>query len=309
MAKLNRYSQFLKENKDIIEFPVKKFLSIIKNEIEGKVTPGPNSFFFDFENEITLPISFYIIIDFNPGNGKTNGSINIDEVISSNFKGFKLKINIEDEIVHYDSLYSVINHELKHVHDLYYDKFKDSFSKVDAYKYLKYKYSGYPEIVTFLEISNLALEHELEARTSMIYDKLRWLKTFDRNQLKLEFEKTYVYKSLSYIKNFDYSDMLLMDSEKSIQFTNEYIDSFIKIDLKVNNRQDLMYFYKRIKDKFTKTSDESMKKCEIILDELVRDKRPYIESKLFTIEDNFSYEPGKIDDVSHLNGFITEYFT
>ena len=49
MAKLNRYSQFLKENKDIIEFPVKKFLSIIKNEIEGKVTPGPNSFFFDFD--------------------------------------------------------------------------------------------------------------------------------------------------------------------------------------------------------------------------------------------------------------------
>jgi len=310
---INKYKNFLESKKDLIEFPIKKFMSIIKSNIENKISTGLNEFYFDFKSEKTLPISFIISINYDSNKNNSGGYIKRDEVnkVDKNglkFNSFKIYINIGGNYVDYNQLYSIINHELKHVYDLYYENYNDSFDRVDGYNYLKYKYSNCKEIIDFLEISNLSLKHEMEARNSMIYDKLRWLKTFDREQLKTEFQKTYIYKSIFYIKNYDYSQLLLLDLNELINFTNEYIEFFIKSDIKMVNRIELINFYKKIKDKFSKTSIEYLEKCEIILDELVRDNRPYMENKLLEINDDFNWSPNSFNDISHLDKFISNYF-
>jgi len=288
-------------------------MSIIKTEIEGKISPGLNEFSFDFENQMTLPISFIVSINYNDVRKISwSGNINKDDVErvgnkGLSFRGFRIYVKGGGDYVDYTQIYSILNHELKHVYDLYYENYKDSFDRVDSYKYLLNKYSRISEIVNFLEISNLALKHELEARNSMIYDKLRWLKTYDRDQLKNEFKKSYVYKSLLMIKEFDYSDILLMDLEISLNFTDEYIKLFMKSDKLVTNREELIDFYKSIGDKFIKKSNEYLNKCELVLDEIVKDKRPYMESRFFILEDNF-WEPDRYNDLSHLEFFISEFF-
>ena len=63
---MDRYSNFIKENKDIVEFPIKKYISLIRNIINNKIEEGENKFEFNFLGigNLTLPIRFYLIIKY-----------------------------------------------------------------------------------------------------------------------------------------------------------------------------------------------------------------------------------------------------
>ncbi len=309
MSKISRYKRFINENKDIIEFPIKKFLSIIKDKIENGISEGENIFSFDFKNEITLPISFKLIINWTKNtNYKYSGSINKDDVINNRFKGFKLNIVINDDPIDYNQLYSVINHELKHVYDLHYNNTK-SFNNIEGYNFLKREYIKNTWILDFLELSNLSLEHELDARTSMIYDKLRWLKTFDKSQLLDEFKKTYVYKSLLMIKSFNHLNILNnVKYDDLLKFTNEFIKIFIKSNEFINNNSELINFYRNVENKFKLSSDEYLSKCDLVIDELIKDKRPYTENKLLIIDDTEYHGIESISDYSFLENIIIDFF-
>ena len=194
---MDRYSNFIKENKDIVEFPIKKYISLIRNIINNKIEEGENKFEFNFLGigNLTLPIRFYLIIKYNKGGRKYSASVNEENILSNKFDGFDLNVFISDKEIDYNQVYSMINHEMKHVYDLYYDSNKNSLNSIDGYHYLKIKYSNNKYLLDFIELSNLALKHELDARLRMIYDKLRWLKTYDKTQLVSEFKNTYIYKS------------------------------------------------------------------------------------------------------------------
>jgi len=296
------WEKFLEQHKDIIEFPLKKFLSVVKSSLINKIKIGENIFQFDFLQEKTLPISFFVKINFQTGNPKYSGKIIKNEVFQNEYKNFGIYIQITDSTPEYNQILSIINHELKHVYDLYYGNYKDSFDRVEPYNYLKFKYQNYPDIIHFLEVSNLALEHELEARNSMIYDKLRWLKTFDKKQLEEEFHKSYIKKALDLIKEWDYNKITKLS--KSIEFTNEYIKLFLNSNDVVNSKLDLLKFYTEAKTKFNKTADDYLIKCSAILDELVRDKKPYMEEKLFDMTDDFSLDGNK----PCIESFIRDYY-
>jgi hypothetical protein len=302
MKNIFKYERFLES--DMVEFPIKKYISIIGDNIYEKVEFGINEFKFDFSNEKMLPISFTININRLDIDRNWSGYIKENEV-KSNFNDFGIYLSGGGEI-NYDQILSIIGHELKHVYDIYYGKFEDSFDKVKAYNYLLHKWSNNEYIRDFIEISNLSLKHELEARVSMIYNKLRWLKTFDDNQIKDEFKKTYVFKSLSIISEFNSLKIINnVKEEELIKFTNEYIKYFIGDQLKViSNRNELSKFYRDIEIKFKKTSDSYLKKCLEIIDELVIDKKPYMEDCLSKI----IYKEWDVNESKHLDEFIYNYF-
>lgn len=287
---MKSYDEFLKENKDILEFPIKKYMSIIKDKIESKVQEGINTFSFDFSEERTLPIKFNLVIECNKGKHLYFAYVNKDEITHKYFTNFKLNVKVQDENIDYSHLYSIINHELKHVYDIFYDENTISINKATEYNKLKKKHRN-KYILDFIELSNLALTHEIEARNRMIYDKLRWLKTFDKSQLIDEFKKTYVYKSLLMLRNFNSNSLINnVNLFTLIDFTNEFIKSFIKSERKVKDKKDLIKFYKEQEVIFKKISEEYMEKCDSIIDELIIDIKPYMENRLLGIYDNF-YDP------------------
>ena len=177
----------------------------------------------------------------------------------------------------------MINHEMKHVYDLYYDSNKNSLNSIDGYHYLKIKYSNNKYLLDFIELSNLALKHELDARLRMIYDKLRWLKTYDKTQLVSEFKNTYIYKSLMMLNDFNY--MILLGNVKKdiiLQFTNDFIKYFIKSNNILSTESEILNFYKKSKDSFKKISKEYLENSYKVIEELIKDKKPYVENKLFS---------------------------
>ena len=282
---MDRYSNFIKENKDIVEFPIKKYISLIRNIINNKIEEGENKFEFNFLGigNLTLPIRFYLIIKYNKGGRKYSASVNEENILSNKFDGFDLNVFISDKEIDYNQVYSMINHEMKHVYDLYYDSNKNSLNSIDGYHYLKIKYSNNKYLLDFIELSNLALKHELDARLRMIYDKLRWLKTYDKTQLVSEFKNTYIYKSLMMLNDFNY--MILLGNVKKdiiVQFTNDFIKYFIKSNNILSTESEILNFYKKSKDSFKKISKEYLENSYKVIEELIKDKKPYVENKLFS---------------------------
>jgi hypothetical protein len=136
----------------------------------------------------------------------------------------------------------------------------------------------------------------------MIYDQLRWLKTYDKDQLLSEYKQSYVYKSLIMIGEFD-AFYIIDNVDYSIlkKFTNDFIINFIKSDKLVNTKSDIFKFYLDIEDKFKKLSVEYLKKSEDIIDELVKDKTPYME-RISTTPDFY-----KVDE-TYYNYLINDIF-
>ena len=193
-----RYKQFLIENKDLLEFPIKKFMSIIKTKIEDKVSKGLNTFNFDFSNERTLPISFDLTILWNLDYSKQNYRAFIikDEVIKGEFREFKLNTIIDNNSINYNKLYSIINHELKHVYDLWCGNNIKSFDSVEGFKSLIEEYEN-RWISDFLQTSSpnsnytiggeiLKTTHPIKANT--LQDNTR--KTHEFKTIKLSDNRT-----------------------------------------------------------------------------------------------------------------------
>ena len=286
---MKNYKDFLKDDTDLLVFPLKKIGTIIKDKIDNNLKIGENSYHFNFLNEKTLPISFNLIINYNNENILNYGAfINMDDVITTNFKDFDLKVNIIDININYNKIYSLIIHELKHVYDIYYDNNVDSMRNVTNLNYFKRKYKNNKYLIDFIEHYYLAFEHEIDARTLMVYDKLRWLKTFDTDELVKEFEKTYVYKSIKMLQNYN-SDYLInnVNHYSLIDFTNEFKKLFLG-DYTKND--DVNEFYKKQQIIFKNIGDKCLENCLKIIDELVKDKKPYMENKLFIMEDYINKE-------------------
>lgn len=285
---MKNWQTFNEKYKDILDFPIKKYTYIIKEKIENNIKEGINKYVFDFLNEITLPIKFNLIINYIKENqNKYKGEVNQENVIK-NFDNFDLNVLIISNKIDYNQVYSVINHELKHVYDLYYDVNIESFESLNGYYFLKEKYKKHNILIDFVELSNLALKHELDARLSMIYDKLRWLKTFDKSELEEEFKKTYVFKSLNMLNDFDSDKILNMNFYILQQFTNDFNKYFIKNNKNFNDINDLKIFYKNAETSFKKIYTEYLKKCYDVIDELIIDNRPYMENKIFSTDPYFN---------------------
>jgi hypothetical protein len=128
----------------------------------------------------------------------------------------------------------------------------------------------------------LALSYELEARNNELYNKLRWLKSFDSSMIMDEFKKTYIYESLMLLKNFDINNILNnVNNDELTAFLTEYANKIYGrgVDTPKN-------FLERIKGFFNAVGDAYLSKAKDILEELIRDNRPYME----TIKHPFFYE-------------------
>lgn len=258
---------------DIIEFPLKKYMSVINEKLE-EINIGKNNYFFDFLNEKYFKISFNLIIQYNISNkNNIEGSINKHEIKRKDFKNFNLTIEINSNNIDKPYLLSVIMHELKHIFDLYYENNTKRFDLIDVYHDFKEKYND-EYIDYFLEVLYLSLECEMDARNSMIYNRLKWLNTFDKSQILSEFKNTYTYKALDILKNFDVS--FVLKSKDILEFTNEFIEKFLK-ENRFITITELKQFYTNYKTIFIEISKKYLKEAEEIIDDLIKDIKPYME--------------------------------
>ena len=205
----------------------------------------------DFLNEKSLPVKFTINLNYT--RSKTNynysGSIRRKNLKEKNFNGFFILVNITDNEIDYVELYSVISHELKHVYDIYHDINTKSFDNYTGYFGIENKYKDDEVFSNILHLCYLGTIHELEARNSMIYNKLRWLKTYDKKQLHNEFKKTYTYREILELKNFNHKKLIeLCDKTELFNFTKDLIKTFYKQD--IDDDFNIEQFYSNLENNF-----------------------------------------------------------
>ncbi len=263
---------------DEVNFPLKKLIFIVKEKIENKIHEGINKFEFNFLNEKTLPIKFVLIINYIISDETDyGGHVDYNQIQRKNYIDFDVIINAEDSLINYEELCSVIGHELKHIFDIQHHV---DYMKADVMidiNTLEDKYHDNPFLMYIIDLTYCALQFETEARNQEIYHKLRWLKTFDKEMIYDEFKKTYMYKKLIELKEFDIDIILRnVDNKLMHNFTNDYNKLLNKDNKPIN---DTKQYFIDIKILFTQVANTYLKKSDNIINELIRDNKPYIESK------------------------------
>ena len=298
LKKLDKW-KILLEDLEKIDFPLKKYMIFIKNQ---KIKYGKNIIEFDFKlNELDTEFPHVIVIInwIKNNSNRVNGATDILSGINSSFKEFNITINFESIEID-DKLYSAIQHELKHVLDIT-DGTQGikSWLKNPIINKLKSDFKNTPYYI-FAHNVYECLEHELNARNSSIYELLRWLKTYDREQIKNEFENTYVYKSLMRLINFNAEDFIKsFQLEDLLKYTNKFIYLYKDFDMLIN-KEDIFNFYKYWENEFKTQAKNYLTKAYEILDELIQDKRPYMEMRLTTLDFGEYNEYEEIDKYKQL---------
>ena len=83
----------------------------------------------------------------------------------------------------------------------------------------------------------------------------------------------------------DFNYMILLGNVKKdiiLQFTNDFIKYFIKSNNILSTESEILNFYKKSKDSFKKISKEYLENSYKVIEELIKDKKPYVENKLFS---------------------------
>lgn len=292
----SKWIEFIKENTD---YRLKKTTFIIFSQIENKINLGENN--FKVSSDVFDDINLNIHFEKNKA-GTYDSYSNAIYVAAT---GDKVEINIRilDNEVNYNKLISSISHELKHIYDAITDDDINSFLNTKPINDLK-NYFRNNKYFEFIHLVYLSLKHETEARNHMIYGMLRWLKTYDDQQLKNEFKKTYIFKALTQLKEFDHSKFINnFDYDDLLNYTNIFLTTLK--ERKINNKEELVSFYKKYENFFHDISREYIKKADEIIEELIIDKKPYMEKinlSIFKNEEHHDYLMNRLKNV--LNNFL-----
>jgi len=184
---ISKWQNFI--NESIVEFPLKKTMSKVKDTIIDNIKEGKNIFKINDQSFVEFILNIeYTKLKKHP----YSGNVDIYNIIEKSMgKKVDIVVNILviDINIDYNELFSCILHELKHVFDIYSEDYQtQSFLQIDSVLRLKkiFKNNRYDE---FIQLVYESLRHEIDARNTMLYDRLRWLATYDDIQLEEEFKK------------------------------------------------------------------------------------------------------------------------
>jgi hypothetical protein len=289
---IKKWQKFLESSE--VEFPLKKYTSIVRDKILNRINPGNNQITFDFkDNEYGNSTNITINIEWiKSENNHISGQTDILHALRNEFTEFIINITIECIDIDYNNLISTIQHELKHVYDILYDDSEENtFLKVEPLNRLKRKFKKFDNFYEFIHLVYESLKHELDARNVSIYDKFRWLGIYDKSIISSEFQKTYVYKSLTRLSRFNHLEFISSFKENElIDMTNEFIEIYSDDVYKISSKSDLIDFYKFWESEFHEKSKKYLHKAEKVIDDIILDIRPYMEAKLTTTHINFNTE-------------------
>lgn len=135
-----------------------------------------------------------------------------------------------------------------------------------------------------MQLNYLALDHEVDARIRMLYDKLYYLRTFDKSMIQDEFKKNYLYKSAMMLINFDPNNILTkVEFNELLKFTNIFIENILKKKYVIKTLDELKNFYKEIKINFENIGNKFLLNTNDIIDKYIKDNKPYSENHYLTI--------------------------
>lgn len=173
-----------------------------------------------------------------------------------------INVIVEDTEINLNSLMSVINHELRHVYDVF--MINDNFDMKPFTDLLllnrfkknidnkKYKY--------FTDLMYLSFEHEFIARNCMLYDKFVY-DGYDKEKLYELFKSTYTYEALIQLQNFNADNFInSFDKNELEQVTKELVK---EMNYNFTNAND---FYKNWEKYFKDKSEKYLKHAHEMLD-------------------------------------------
>jgi hypothetical protein len=240
------FNSFVNETRGVPD-DIKEIMDIVKLKITKIVR---------FDNEININIqgfdfNFKIYLNYTKTAIKYSGNINIFELINNLSKGkysVDININIDEyssKYVNFNKLYSIIQHELTHFYEILSfkgDFKKSSFNKVSAFN--KLKNNDLLKMEYFTNCLYYTLEHELNARVSMLYKYLLDLNIRDYNLLYKEMIKNSVYSIYEYVSNFNSKKFMNSFEDKNIllDYTNFINSEFGYKEIKI---YELEKYYKK----------------------------------------------------------------
>lgn len=201
-------------------------------------------------------------IDYTNSNDKIYFSdVDIYKLIYDN-EIININVIIKDTEIKLNDLMSVINHELRHVYDVFMinDDF-DMKSFTDILSLQRFKKNvNNKKYKYFTDLIYLSFEHEFIARNCMLYDKFVY-DGHNKEKLFDLFKTTYTYEALTHLQNFN---------------ADSFINSFDVVELKQITRElvkemkydftNINYFYKNWEKYFKDKSKEYLKHAHDMLD-------------------------------------------
>lgn len=258
---------------EYVPFELKKYTSLI----EDMIPSGNTSFniFVDFTNE--LGISFNLIVNFEKSNNiNYHSEVNLFEAIKKQYKNFDIFINVKDKEINISELMANIHHELKHILDSIAEdgeRFLNDFLSIPTINYFKDNNSI---IRDFDILMYLYVEHEISARNSMLWNKFKRLGIYDKEILMDRFKKSYIYDALMKLKDFNALKFInSRNKQELLKLTNEFLTGLNKPIIKFS---DLYNYYKKWQDLFKERADKYLTEVPEIIDELIKDIKPYMEN-------------------------------
>ena len=273
---------------EIVDFPLKKYLVIIRKEIKSKIKIKENKFYFNFTNERHFPISFNLIIDVEMSDEDNySGFIDLQTVIKRNYTNFNLIIilKLKEKKINYSELFSIIQHELKHVYDYYKDSNRDTMHQMVRMDLINKTYENNKILKQFLHLMYSATIHEMDAKCSMIYEKLRYLKTYDKSEVLKQFHKSHIYDELELLNDFSYKKFISsLTKDELLIFTKNLIENFYEDDFDIYYKDfnDVVTFYSKLELYFKQLYKKYLEKAYKIIDEIILDNTTYNEVRYTT---------------------------
>ena len=283
--RIKLYNEYLIVEKSISNKSVPDIIKDIIEHVQNVVNFNESfSKLFDYSDNNYFPIKFNIIYNIDKNSNLVDyiSDVNIIDVIKDK-DIIDISVNIKDKDINIDKILSLIHHELRHIYDILTinsDHDIDSFLKIPIV--MKYK-NPTSKFGKFIHLVYLSLEHELVARNSMIYHKLR---NIDKDKILDKFKDTYIYKSLLQLNNFDVEKFISeFNIDDLLKITNDFIYDYKGYN-KVNNKQDLIEFYSKWKEYFHKKSEEYYIEALKMIDDIKNDiNKPIIENKYHSYQD------------------------
>ena len=137
----------------------------------------------------------------------------------------------------------------------------------------------------FIHLMYSATIHEMDAKCSMIYEKLRYLKTYDKSEVLKQFHKSHIYEELELLNDFSCKKFISsLTKDELLIFTKDLIENFYEYDFDKYYKDftDVVTFYSKLELYFKQLYKKYLEKAYKIIDEIILDNTPYNELRYIT---------------------------
>jgi len=300
---IKKYKTYIVNEK--IDNYIINIMDVIRSNIDIKI----GETFIDLIKNFGISFKIKIVLNNIDKFPLYNSNISIKEILKNNFQNFTIEFFIKDKDINENKFFSILAHELSHVHQLLNDpdnKYFDSFNKminIENFKFksLEYKYD-------FLDYIYYNFIHELDARVNQAYESYRFVKKENFEDLWNHFlNNSELYKMLQFINDFNHENIIKKwDNNELFILTNQFNIIYGINEININKMKD---YYSNWEIIFKNNSIKYIEETKKAIRQAFDDDKRYNENqtKTYCYDENILFNKKHLDIDEQILLLIKEF--